>query len=107
MNRRPRCLQLAPKCIVIGKLQMVRLSMGISGRAHGSATGFYQRGLVGRKCVHTRRAAGREENCSECGEGDKDDGESVFQGGSGVSNRLFTGICTEISVCQPMSGALR
>ena len=68
MNRRPRCLQLAPKRIVIGKLQMVRLSMGISGRAHGLEIGFYQRGLVGRECAHTCRAAGREENCSDCGE---------------------------------------
>src|SRR5437773_1436403 len=106
MNRRPRCLQLAPKCIVIGKLQMVRLSMGISGRAHGLEIGFYQRGLVGRKCVHTRRAAGREEDCSECGEGDKDDEPNVFQGGSGVINRLFTSSATEISVRKPMSGAL-
>src|SRR5947208_15322097 len=106
MNRRPRCWRLASKGIVSGELQMIRLRMGISGRAHGLEIGFYQRGLVGRKGVHTRRAAGREENCSECGEGDKDDEPNVFQGGSGVINRLFTSSATEISVRTPMSGAL-
>ena len=85
---------------------MVRLSMGISGRAHGLEIGFYQRGLVGRERAHTCRAAGREENCSDCGEGDNDGEPKVFQGGCGVINRLFTSRATEISVANRWRPAL-
>src|SRR5205823_12569764 len=77
---------------------MVRLGLGISGRAHGLEPGFSQRGLVGRESAHACRAAGREKNCSDCGEGDNDGEPSVFQGGFGVINRLFTSHATEISV---------
>src|SRR5207249_11320892 len=63
---------------------MVRLGLGISGRAHGLETGFSQRGLVGRESARPCRAAGREKNCSDCGEGDNDGEPNVFQGGSGL-----------------------